>query len=187
MHAIGTITLALVGILDQARSRINVPDLKVEAFQAQSFKNGPSSAVGLSVYLYRTTISTARLHLPARLGADGKPLRPALPLDLYYLLSAWGKKPEIQHYILAWAMRTIADNASLSAPILNGFDPTNAPFQHDETVDFVHEPLSIPDMLSVWEVGKPNIQPSVAYVARVVPIDSHRTEPEGPPAQARLM
>ncbi len=137
------------------------------------------------MYLYRLGVTTARRNLPPRLSPDGKKLRPALPLDAFYMLSAWAKKPEIQHYILGWAMRTLEDTPTFSAPLLNGFDPTNKPFADDETVDLVFEPMSIQDMLNVWEVGKPNLQPSVTYVARVVPIDSVAVEPASPPVQAR--
>lgn len=185
IHALGTISLALVGLLDQAKSRINVPGIKVEALLPQNLKNGPEGGVGVSVYLHRVTVSTARRNLPPRFSAAGKRLRPPLPLDAYYLLTAWARRPEIQHYILAWAMRTLEDTPTLAAPVLNGFDPTNKPFADDETVDLVHDPLSIQDMLNIWEVGKPGIQPSVGYVARVVPIDSEIVEPQGPPVQAR--
>lgn len=187
LHAVGTITLALVGLLDQARSRINVPNLKVEALQAAAMKTGPNGGVGVSVYLHRVTVSTARRNLPPRVTPEGRRLRPPLPLDVYYLLSAWAKKPEIQHYILAWAMRTLEDTPTLSAPLLNGFDPTNRPFADDETVDLVYDPVSIQDMLNIWEVGKPALQPSVSYVARVVPIDSQSTEPDAKPVQTRQL
>jgi hypothetical protein len=187
LHAVGTITLAIVGILDQAKSRINVPGLTVEAFQALNFKNGVTGGVGVSVYMHRIGVTTARRNMPPRLTPDGKRLRPPLPLDVHYMLTAWAKKPEVQHYLLGWAMRTLEDTPTLAAPILNGFDPTNKPFMDDETVDIVFEPTSIQDMLNIWEVGKPAVQPSVTYIARVVPIDSPAAEPTLPPVQGRSM
>jgi hypothetical protein len=185
LHAVGTLTLALVGLLDQAKSRIDVPGLKVEALQANRLKDGPTGGVGVSLFLHRMTVSTARRNLPPRVTSDGKRLRAPLPLDVYYLVTAWAKKPEVQHYLLTWAMSTLDELSTLSASVLNGFDPTHRPFHEDETVGIVFDPISIPDMLTIWEVGKPNIQPSVGYVARVVPIDSATVEPAPPPVQSR--
>jgi hypothetical protein len=185
LHAIGTITLAIAGVFDQAKSRINVPGIKVEAVQGPGLKTGPNGGVGLTIYMHRAVISTARRALPPRVTADGRRLRPSLPLDVFYLISAWGKKPEVQHYVLAWAMRTLEDTPTLTGPLLNGYDPANKPFAEDETVDLVFDPISIQDMLNIWEVGKPNIQPSVGYVARVVPIDSEEVERTHPVVQVR--
>jgi hypothetical protein len=47
------------------------------------------------------------------------------------------------------------------------------PFRNDETVDLIHDPLSMQDINNIWEIlGKHNVQVSATYVARVIPIDS---------------
>ena len=130
----------------------------------------------------------ARRTLPPKIGVDGKKYRPPLPLDLHYMLTPWAKKAETQQLLLAWMMRVLDDTPTLASGYLNNFDPDNEPFGPDETVDLVYEPVSIQDMLNIWEVQKQNFQVSVTYVARVVPIDSRvlMPDPGGRPVQTRV-
>ena len=60
-------------------------------------------------------------------------------------------------------------------------------FRSEEGVDLIHDTVSVQDMSYIWEAGKPNIQVSAAYVARVVSIDSRVEQPEqGAPVQTRV-
>jgi hypothetical protein len=180
-HAIATLSLALRGLLLDARPDSGpLAEADVELFQADKFRTGMN--LGISLFLYRVTVSTARRNLPPKLAPDGTRLRPPLPLDLHYMLTPWARKPETQQLLLAWAMRVLEDTPTLSSGYLNNFDLDGRPFGPEETVDLVFEPLSIQDMLNIWEVGKPNVQVSVTYVARVVPIDSR--VPMGEPGRA---
>ncbi len=186
-HAISTLSLALRSLLLDARPTAgDIKDAGVELYLADSFKT--PMALGISIFLYRTTVSTARRNLPPKIGPDGKKYRPPLPLDLHYMITPWAKKAETQHLLLAWSMRVLDDSPTLGSGYLNSFDPEDEPFGADETVDLVFEPTSIQDMLSIWEVGKPNIQVSATYVARVVPIDSRvrLPDPGGRPVQTRI-
>lgn len=186
-HAISALSLALRGLLLDARPKVGeLKDTSVELFSPDSFKKAPD--LGISIFLYRATVSTARRNLPPKIGSDGRKYRPPLPLDLHYMITAWAKKPETQQILLAWSMRALDDTPTLSSGYLNNFDPEDEPFGPEETVDLVYEPVSIQDMLAIWEVGKPNIQPSATYVARVVPIDSRVQMPDlgGRPVQTRV-
>lgn len=179
------ISLALRGLLLDARPKAGeLKDAGVDLYLAESFSKKPVLTV--SIFLYRATVSTARRNLPPKIGPDGKKYRPPLPLDLHYMITPWASKPEMQQLLLAWAMRALEDTPVLPSGFLNHFDPENQPFGPDETVEVVYEPLSIQDMLAIWEVGKPNIQVSATYVARVVPIDSRVPMPEGSPVQTRI-
>lgn len=185
-RAISALSLALRGLLLDARPQDGeLKDAAVELFQATGFKKG--LPLGVSIFLYRSTVSTARRTLPSRTGPDGKKLRPALPLDLYYMFTPWAATAESQHLLLAWMMRVLEDTPILSARFLNSFDPEHEPFGADETVDLVFEPTTIQDMLNIWEVQKHDFQVSANYVARVVPIDSRVPLPEaGPLVQTRI-
>ncbi len=187
-RAISTISLALRGLLLSARPTTGdlafIKDAVIDLYLAENFSKKPPLTV--SIYLFRTTVSQARRNLPPKVATDGKKYRPPLPLDLHYMVTAWATKPETQQILLGWAMRVIEDTPTMSSGFLNSFDPA-APFGPDETVDIVYEPQSVQDMLAIWEVGKPNIQPSATYVARVVPIDSRVPMLEaGPPVQTRI-
>jgi Pvc16 N-terminal domain len=186
-HAISTISLALRGLLLAARPTTGeLKDANVLLYLAGNFKE--PMLLGVSIFLYRVTVSTVRRNLPPKIGVDGKKYRPPLPLDLHYMLTPWAKTAETQQLLLAWAMRALDDTPTLSSGYLNNFDPDDEPFGPDETVDIVFDPTSIQDMLNIWEVGKPNVQVSVNYVARVVPIDSRvlMPDPGGRPVQTRI-
>jgi Pvc16 N-terminal domain len=171
-RAITAISLALRGLLFDARPTTgDLKDATVELFLAEGFKAPVNNPI-VSIFLYRTQVSQARRNLPPKIGADGKKYRPPLPLDLHYMFTPWAKKAETQQLLLAWMMRVLDDSPTLSSGYLNSFDPDNTPFAPDETVDLVYEPISIQDMLNIWEVQKHNFQVSVTYVVRVVPIDS---------------
>src|SRR5689334_22199685 len=186
-HAISALSLALRGLLLDARPTTgDIKDATVDLFLPDNFKTAPT--LGISIYLYRATVSTVRRNLPPKISADGKKYRPSLPLDLHYMFTPWAKKPETQQLLLAWSMRVLDDTPTLPSGYLNNFDLEDEPFLPEETVDLVYEPVSIQDMLAIWEVGKPNIQPSATYVARVVPIDSRvlLPDPSGRPVQTRV-
>jgi hypothetical protein len=48
------------------------------------------------------------------------------------------------------------------------------------------ESISIYDMGAIWDVAKPNTQPSVCYVARMVGVESPLEITEAGPAQTRV-
>jgi hypothetical protein len=111
--------------------------------------------------------------MPFTIGPSGRPFRPPLPVDLFYLMTPWAKTAEMQHLLLGWAMRAIEDSPSLPPALLNAHFPDVRPFRNDETVDLIHDPLSMQDINNIWEIlGKHNVQVSATYVARVIPIDS---------------
>lgn len=175
-HAIGTISRSLVGILKDARPAeflgidLGTQNAAVELYQASDFVKTPTFS--LSVYLYRVAFNPGGRNRPFRIGTDGKRYRPALPLDLFYLLTAWNKtEPLLQHHLLAWAARQLDDYPVLPSSVLNHYGTPNS-FGDEENVELTPEHLSQEQLVSVWEVNKPNQQPSLVYAARCVPIDS---------------
>jgi Pvc16 N-terminal domain len=177
-HAIGTISRSLVGVLKDARPPEflgvdpGTHNAAVQLYQASDFANTPSSNLQLSVYLYRVAFNPGGRNRPFRIGTDGKRYRPALPLDLFYLLTAWCKtEPLLQHHLLAWAARRLDDYPVLPSSVLNHYGTPNS-FSDEENVELTPEHLSQEQLVSVWEVNKPNQQPSLVYAARCVPIDS---------------
>lgn len=186
-HAISAIGQAVVSLLKSARPAIEFPNIDVKLFQARDVQN-VGDWEGLSLFLYRVTVSGSRRQMPATIGPGGRPYKRPLPLDLYYLLTAWAKTAEMQHLLLSWAMRTIEDSPSLPPSLLNSHFPNDRPFRGDETVEMLHDALSVQDLNNIWEIlGKHNVQISASYVARVVPIDSRLQEPPAAgPVQTRV-
>ncbi len=66
--------------------------------------------------------------------------------------------------------------------------PDVRPFRNDETVDLIHDPISMQDINNIWEIlGKHNVQVSATYVARVIPLDSRiETGVDAGPVQTRV-
>lgn len=128
---------------------------------------------GFSLMLYRVTVNGARIPTPRR-GPDGIRRRPALPLDLHFLLTPWAAEAERQMRLLGWAMRFIEDNASIPANVLNHSltRRERAAFNPDESVELVCDPPGLADYLGLWDKFKSRWQTSISYVARMVPIDS---------------
>jgi Pvc16 N-terminal domain len=96
---------------------------------------------------------------------------PAVPLDLHYLLAAWAKDADTQQRLVGWSVRVLQDAPTLRAGVLNSHVPEPV-FRPEETVEIVWESLSQRDLFDIWDVARANQQPSAAYVARIVEIDS---------------
>ena len=86
-RAIAATSETLRTLLEQACPRDEFPDARFELFQASDFQRQMDE--GVSLFLYRVAVNTARRNMPPTIRADGRRLRPPLPVDLYYLCSAW--------------------------------------------------------------------------------------------------
>ena len=83
-------------------------------------------------------------------------------------------------------MRILEDTPILPPSVLNQGGPETDTFRPNETVDVIMESVSIYDMGAIWDVAKPNTQPSVCYVARMVGVESQIEIPTGAPVQTRV-
>jgi hypothetical protein len=184
--AISAVGQGLLALLEQSCPKPEFEGARFRLYQAADFKNPMDE--GVSLFLYRVTPSTTRRNLPGRVDSQGRRTRRPLPLDLYYLLTPWAKSAVKQHRLLGWAMRQLEDTPTLTASFLNHYGtPETDTFLPDETVTLVYDPLSIQDMLNIWEPGKPNIQVSATYIARMVGIESAIADEEAGPVQTRVL
>jgi hypothetical protein len=178
-------------LLAEAWPRDVFPGAQFRLFQGANLVTPSFTDLGVSIYLYRVAYNTARRNLPPRKRLNGDRFKSSLALDLYFLLTAWGRSPEQQWSLLAWALRAIEDTPVLPAGLLNqnaGSSEDGTPpvvFGNDESVELVGETLSLQDAVSVWEIAKHNQQPSVSIIARSVLIDSTVVMPEAGLVQTR--
>jgi hypothetical protein len=190
-HAIAVTGNSIRNLLADACPRDIFPGAQFRLCQAAALTSAPFTDLGISVYLYRVTYNTTRRNLPVRKQLNGERFKPSVPLDLHFLVTAWARTAEQQWALLAWAIRAVEDTPVLPAGLLNqnaGSDAQGVPqnvFGEDESVELVGETLSLADMVSIWEIAKPNQQPSVSIVARSVLIDSLVEMPEAGPVQTR--
>lgn len=168
-RAIAATSQAILGLLESACPKPEFDGARFELYQVNNFQNPMDE--GISLYLYRVATSSRR-NLPPRLGPNGQHYRPPLALDLYYLLTTWGKTAAKQQRLLGWCLRELEDTAILPAGLLNHYGPEPETFRPNESVELIFEPLSLQDMANLWEPLKPHLQVSATYVARMLALES---------------
>lgn len=185
-HAIAATGQAIVGLLKDASANTEFADSRFELYQAADFQSDSPLADGISVYLYRVAVSTSRRNLPPSIGPDGRRYRSPLPLDLYYLLTPWGKTAAKKQRLLGWAIRQLQDAPVLPAGLLNHYGPEADTFRSTETVELICETVSLQDMVNILDPVKSIEQLSMIYVARMVVIESMVELIEADPVQTRV-
>lgn len=183
-QAIAVTGQAVLGLLADNIPKSEFANARFELYQTANFNVSPMEE-GISLFLYRVEINSSLRNLPIKTGLDGITRRPPLPLDLYYLLTVWAKDAVKQQRILGWAMRTLEDSPILSAGRLNHFGTEAEVFQPNETVEIIFQTMSLQDMSNLWSAFKVSLPMSVAYVARVIGIDSTISAEESAPVQTR--
>lgn len=125
-------------------------------------------AAGVSLYLYRIEVNGAQRNPILQRGSGGS--QHLLPLDLHFLLTAWGTSASLQNTIAAWAMRVLADTPSLGAGQLNSL--WAEVFNQDESVEVLWESFGNDEITQLWDTFiRRQFQLSVPYMARVVQLE----------------
>lgn len=186
--AISATTNAIVNLLKRAAEddpEWNQPGIDVLPIHAANLQDGlaTASTSTLSVFLYRVALSAGLRNVPLR-HVSGVLLRPAIPVDLFYLVTSWAQDPTMQQRLLGWAIRSIEDASVLPSTLLNEGSPTTV-FAPNETVEIVWHLLTMQEEFDLWQVAQTNQQPSASYVARTVALESTLTVPAEDLVQVR--
>jgi hypothetical protein len=156
--------------------------LQFRVYVAKDFSQ-PMEA-GVSVFLYRVYVNRVQRSPPGRLDLAGRRMRPQLPVDLHFLMTAWAKDASLQHAITGWMMRVLEDTPILPAGLLNHKTP--GVFHADETAEVGVTDLTTEELFRIWEVIVNNAyQISIPYVVRGVKIESSRPLAQLDPVQER--
>jgi Pvc16 N-terminal domain len=170
-HAIAATGQAILGLLADACPKPEFSAARFELYQITNFQSPMEE--GISLFLYRVAVSGARRNLPPTVGPNGERYRPAIPLDLHYIASAWAQTAVKQQRLLGWAIRLLEDVPILPAGLLNNYGPEPDIFKPSETVEVILESLTLQDWNNLWSAVKTNPPSlSVGYVARMIGIDS---------------
>lgn len=144
-------------------------EMEFKIYLAKDFST-PMNA-GVSLFLYRIFPNDSHRTPGGRIRSDGQRYQPQLPLDLHFLLTAWGKEASLQLTIAGWMMRVLEDTPILPAGLLNTVAP--GIFEPEETAVISLAELRTEDLLRMWDTLVQNVyQLSVPYVARNVRIES---------------
>jgi uncharacterized protein DUF4255 len=183
-QAIAATGQAILGLLADACPKPEFSAARFELYQISNF--GSPMEEGISLYLYRVAINGARRNLPPTVGPGGERFRPAVPLDLHYIVSAWAQTAVKQQRLLGWAIRQLEDVPILPAGLLNNYNPEPDIFKPSETVEVILESLTLQDWNNLWSAAKTNPPSlSVGYVARMIGIESTATISESAAVQTR--
>ena len=183
-HAIAVTGEAILGMLEAARPKPEFANIQFALYQASNFQTPMED--GISLYLYRVSPNTTLRNLPPYTDPQGRRYRPPLPLDLHYLLTPWAKTAARQQRMLGWSMRVLEDTPILPTGLLNRYGTEPETFRPNETVELVCEPISLQEIVNIWDAFKSNLQLSAAYVARMITIDSQVEISQGVPTQTRV-
>ncbi len=184
--AIGATSDAILTLLQRAAR--DDPDWKtvtIKHFQSSDLQAGLSAEtpLTLSIFLYRVALSAGLRNVPLNY-VKGRPVRPAIPVDLFYLITAWASDATMQQKLLGWAIRTIEDSSTLPSNLLNDGAWTGV-FASNEAVELVWHVLTMQEEYDLWQIAQTNQQPSASYVARTVALESTLTTSVAPPLQIR--
>lgn len=157
-----------------------VPGRTTRAFVARTedfVVSGSSPAFplpALSIFFYRVDFNkTMRAACSAVSHFDG---RSHLPLDLHFLITAWGDNAEHEQRILGAAMECLETTPILSGPLLHP-DPL-ASWRPGEAVQVMLEEVGTEAVMRTFDSLPTDYKLSVPYLARVVRLDGrqqHRT------------
>lgn len=169
-QAIAATGQAILGLLADACPKPEFDGARFELYQAKDFQSPIEE--GVTLYLFRLAINGSRRNLPPTVGPDGKKYRPAIPLDFHYLLTAWAKTAARQQRLLGWAVRALQDVPVLPASFLSAYAPEQNVFRPGEAVELIFDALTLQDLNNLWGAAKIAPPLSVAYMVRMMAIES---------------
>ncbi len=185
-RAIMTVGKAVIELLrsnySQNRDDFN-HELEFDVYRAKDFSTKPIIA-GVSLFLYRVFPNGTQRTPSGRIGPNGQRYQTQLPIDLHFLLTAWGQDASLQQKIAGWMMRTLEDMPILPASLLNSAVPDI--FRPDETVEISLAELDTEILVRMWNMLlEIDYQLSVPYIARNIRIESTQIIAPGEPVQER--
>jgi hypothetical protein len=136
---------------------------------ADDFKNSPPTPPAVTIFLYHVAIASEMRNTPRRPSGNGvSSSRPALPLELRFLVTPWTSTPRDSYRIAGVIAQLFYDNAVLSSSELLG----NNVWAPDDTVEIVMESLPVAELYDIWDPTDIPYKFSLTYLARIIGIDS---------------
>jgi Pvc16 N-terminal domain len=128
----------------------------------------------LSLFLYHIGENKYLKNQDMQAGTPGKLRYPALPLNLFYLLTAYGQTRETEQQIIGRAMQIFYDHAVIGGSLLQG----SLAGTYEEII-VAFNPLTIDDMNKLWSMfGSKPYRLSVTYQVSTALIDATRERTE---------
>ena len=189
--AIAAVTATLRNLLHAGiTTESDLADASITMQPLDRARTSESNANQLNLFLYHVVPSAAWRNQPMPGGArSGETGFPALGLNLYYLLTAFGRDNDIQkpysHQLMGRAMSVLNDHPVLNTDEIKASLPNNDLWAQMERVRVTLQPFAIEEIARLWTGFQTQYRLSVAYEAAVVLIDSSRQTRTPLPVLAR--
>ncbi|MGE0825108.1 MAG: DUF4255 domain-containing protein [Candidatus Binatia bacterium] len=176
--AIRDISDTLIALLRDSLGGLVPPSGIVMLSPSEVSKLG-ANPPALALFLYAITPTAELRNAPEVERRPGQFEPPALPLDLYYLLTAYTSAQQAPttdpasqtHLLLGAAIQVFNDNAMLTGSVLKGDLP------RDEELRLTFQPITVEDLTRLWGVFPgAALQPTVSYLVSPAKIRSQRTK-----------
>jgi hypothetical protein len=141
--------------------------------------SGFVSRPALTVHVYRVDLDPSVRSAWAT-SAVGGGRRPALAVQMHFLITPWGSNADEEHRIIGRAMQAIEETPILSGPLLagEGWEP-------DETLQIVMEDLDTHALLRIFDSLPISYRLSTPYLARVLRLSGRPID--GPPVVTSVL
>lgn len=196
--AIASVTAVLKDLLDNAMidhsvSSIVTSAVTVTTLPPDRIATGESEIPQLNLFLYHVKPNSGwcNIGLPSHNQRGDRLTNPPLALDLYYLLSVYGKEDFDCEILLGYAMqrlheipvltrkgirKTLSPESPVNGGILpNGMKALTASELADqvEQIKITPQVLNTEELSKLWTAFQAKYRPSIVYHASVVLIESH--------------
>lgn len=190
-HTSSTLVRILQNQVDQLLPSANV---LVQAASPATFADLQATGrPALSLFLYRVIENAELRNAPRKRLPDGTTRRQPMVLELCYLLTPWGSRPNElpatdeqatleEHRLLGLALQAFYDHAEIGrTELYEDPDPTKPRVWNPvDSIQLVLEALSIEEMYRIWDASELGYRLSAAYRARVLSLESAEVR-GGPP------
>jgi hypothetical protein len=178
--AIAAVTATLRNLLHTGLTADhNLADATVTMQPVDRARTNGESANQMNIFLYHVQPSAAwrNMDYPGR-ARSGESSFPPIGLNLYYLLTAFGRDNDtarpFSHELMGRAISILHDHPLLGAEEIKSALPENDLWTQIERIRFTLQPYSVDEIARIWTGFQTQYRLSVAYEAAVALIDSNR-------------
>lgn len=181
--AISEASRSLQNLLQATITHSTDPQLRNTRIDLRSPKEmlngGNNASEGISLWLYRVTRNAELTNRPPRRITVNQFALPALPLNLYYLVTPVFDDPLSKQILLGRVLQVFHDHA-----ILRGNDLTQ-PLQLDTELRVTLESLTLDELSQVWQALQDPYQLSVTYLVQLVSLDADQEPTQSSPVLSK--